>query len=229
MKKKIIICIYVVLLLVCGKQVFNYFYNEYIIDNYEEGFLVDTNPLRFLNIYEPYVAHYNMGNSYYLDHDYETAISEYHKALEYNLPTNKECSIRINLSLAMIKNLGDDYAESDNIKGSINTLKEARDVLLKEDCATKDGDGHSKTAEELKEEIEKLLEELEAQAEGEEVSDDSKKEIDNQETKEDELENNIKEELQQIQSDSYQERQEQLQFMEEFDMEINFDLETPIW
>lgn len=229
MKKKIIIFIYIVLLLVCGKQVFNYFYNEYIIDNYDEGYLVDTSALSFLNIYEPYVAYYNVGNCYYLEHNYEMAISEYSKALECNLPANKECSIRINLALAMIKNLGDDYTEPDNIKQSINTLKEAREILLKEDCATQDGKGHSETAQELKEEIEELLEELEAKNEGEETSDDNKKEVNNQEKEEEELENNIKEELQQIQSHAYDERQEQLQFMEEFDMEINFDFESPIW
>lgn len=199
MKRKIIVCIYIVLMLGCGWLFFDY------------------------------IFWYNSGNNHFKKMDYEAAIEAYGSALKAKPPNGKECPIRINMALAMIENLGDDYDEPDNIEDSIETLKAARDVLLEEDCATKKGDGHNETAEQLKEEIEKLIEELENKDDDTGNSGSGDEEDDKPQNEEDKLEQSIKEELQRIQSNAYQERQEQLQFTEEFDMEINFDYETPIW
>lgn len=229
MKKKIIACIYILILVVCFKPVFNYFYNQSMVKYDEEGYLVNAKPLLFMNFYQPYIAHYNNGNCYYHEKDYQAAIDEYQAALRANPPKKKECSVRINLALAMIKQLGDDYAEPDKVQDSIATLEEARKILLEDDCATELGDGHSETAEELKLEIEKILEELKKQQNNEEnPSEDDKKE-DEQNNADDEYENNLKEELQQQQSEAYQERQEQMQFYEEMDMEYNWDYGEVIW
>ncbi len=160
MKKKVIACIYILILVVGLKPVFNYFYNESIVKYDKQDYLVNATPLLFMNFYQPYVAHYNNGNCHYKGLDYQAAIADYRAALRANPPKNKECSIRINLVLAMLQQLGDDYAEPDQIQNSIATLEEARNILLEDDCATESGDGHSKTAEKLKEEIEKILEEL---------------------------------------------------------------------
>ena len=110
-----------------------------------------------------YIFIYNKGNKLYERFDYPGAIEAYQDALNANPPHFKECSVRVNLALAMIYNMGEDFAAPENIENSINTLLEARDILLEDGCASDDGDGHSKPAQQLKEEIDKLLEQLQEQ------------------------------------------------------------------
>ena len=229
MKKKLIVCICILLLLIFCKQTFNVLYSTNMVAKYDAGdYSVSADPLLIFNCFQPYIAHYNQGNIYYQNGDYEQAIEEYYSALEQFPPKYKECSIRINLALAMLGTLGDDYDKPDNIKDSIETLKEAKAVLLENDCATKSGDGHSKTAEKLKSEIEDILEELENQSYSEsEASEDTSE--DPIEEEEDTAESNIEEQLLESMADSYQEREETMQFMDELDMNINFDMHDIIW
>lgn len=179
-------------------------------------------------LFTRYIHLYNAGNSFYNKGNYDSAISCYEKALYANPPKDKECSIRINLALSMVYSLGEDFAAPENVDNSLQTLKAARDVLLENDCATEEGNGHSETAEKLKEEIEKLIEQLEQQsASPEENKEDSSDE--NQSDEEDAREQDIKEQLQEIQEKAFEERQEEMNLQEEFDSDFNFDLETPIW
>lgn len=179
-------------------------------------------------LFTRYINLYNTGNSYYNKGDYDSAISCYEKALYANHPKDKECSIRINLALSMVYSLGENFAAPENVENSLQTLKAARDVLLEDGCATEGGNGHSETAEKLKEEIEKLIEQLEQQsASSEENKEDSSGE--NQSDEEDAREQNIKEQLQEIQEKAFEERQEEMNLQEEFDSDYNFDMETPIW
>ena len=229
MKKKLIICIYILLLLLCCKQTFNVLYNKNMVTKYDTGDdSVNAAPLLFLNCFQPYIAHYNNGNIYYQNGNYEQAIEEYYSALEQSPPKYKECSIRINLALAMLGTLGNEYDSPDNIEDSIETLKEAKAVLLENDCATNSGDGHSKTAEKLKSEIEDILEELENQSYSEPEEDDDPSE-DSHENEDTISESDIEEQLLESLADSYQEREETLQSMEELNMDINFDIEDIIW
>lgn len=179
-------------------------------------------------VFTRHIFLYNAGNRHYRNADYTGAIESYEKALKASPPKRQECSIRINLALSMIYNLGDDYDQPDYIDDSIQTLKEARAVLLEEDCATADGDGHNATSEQLKTEIEKLIEKLEQQTQSA-SGDDADSQDENQSDVEDAAEQNIKEQLQQIQDDAYKQRQEGLDFTEELDMDYNFDMDTPIW
>lgn len=230
MKKRVIAGVYVLLLLVCTKLGFRYLYNEYIINQYnQENYSLNTNPLLFANYIQPYLAHYNMGNIYYQKEEYENAIKEYKTALDLKPGKDQECSVRINLALAMIKTMGKDYDSVENVESSIETLKEARAVLLENDCATERGDGHSETAEKLKEEIDKMLEELE-ETKKEEPDDDNQSKDEPEEKKDDETnEEDIKEKLQQQQEESYKERAESIEFYEEYDYEFNFDSDGRIW
>ena len=83
--------------------------------------------------------------------EYEEAIENYKIALEQKSPhEDEECYIRINLALAIIATLNEDYDSAENIQQSIDTLTEARQHLVEEDCATEEGDGHNETAEKLK-------------------------------------------------------------------------------
>ncbi len=201
MKKKLILGICIVLLLIMGKQ------------------LLDC----------ICIAHYNRGNAFYEGHNYDEAIEEYNRALMWYLPKDKECSVRINLALAMVFSLGEGYDDPEKVDESLAQLRAAREVLLKDGCATEDGEGHNKTAEKLKREIEELIEELEEQSE-EKTDDGDSSSDDREEEKEDEpAEEDLKERLQEMQSDANMERQESLQSDEEFEMDFNFDLENPIW
>ena len=163
MKKKILIIVYIMIMIVCAKQALNYFYNDYVMDHYRDGdYSINDNLLLSANFIEPYIAHYNNGNIFYNNSLYEEAINEYREALKCTpIPEKRECSIRINLALAMLKTLGDDYSEPENIDDSLALLYEARDVLLEVGCASDDGDGHSWKAQKLKDDIDEMIEELE--------------------------------------------------------------------
>lgn len=176
-----------------------------------------------------YIFYYNNGNSHYRKRDYTAAIEAYEKALKANPPEQKECSIRINMALAIIYNIGSDYAKPDKIEGTIETLKQAREVLLEVGCATEDGDGHSETAEQLKDEIDAIIEDLENRSQQMGTDADTPDEGMEPEQDDPEQEQSIKEELMENQSESYLERQEELQFYEEFNYEMNFDYDAHIW
>ena len=238
MKRKIITCIYLVCFFICAKQLFTYTYNESLISKYnKQVYHTSTAPLFVLNFYEQYIAHYNAGNMYYKNGEYSNAIKEYEKALEEKTPKFKECCIRVNLALSMIGLIDEDYDAPENIDATIDQLREARSVLLENGCATEDGDGHSGTAEKLKEEIDDLIKELENKKAGSSSSDegdeDDEQEEDDekkQEPKEEETkEANIKEKLQEQQAESYLERESEIQSTEEYNMEINFDSDEGIW
>ena len=176
-----------------------------------------------------YIFYYNTGNSHYQKQDYEAAIEAYQKALEANPPAHKECPIRINMALAIIYNIDGDYAHPDRIEDTIKTLKQAREVLLEVGCATEEGDGHSETAEQLKKEIDAIIEDLQNRSQEMGTDADTPEEGVEPEPEDPKQEQSIKEELMQNQDESYLERQEQLQFNEEFDMEMNFDYDAHIW
>ena len=228
MKKRIIACIYVLMLIVCLKLSFSYLYNEHMIHKYEQNdYSADASPLLFCNFFQPYLAHYNMGNIHYQNEQYADAISEYQEALALHPGKKRECSVRINLALAMIQAMGEDYASAEKREDSIATLKEARNILLEDGCATEDGDGHSEKAEQLKREIDQMIEELEQSEESQ--SDDTDSKDDSKEQQEETYEKNIEETLQQQQEDAYKERTDALQYYEELDNDMNYELDGRIW
>ncbi|MBQ4521922.1 MAG: tetratricopeptide repeat protein [Lachnospiraceae bacterium] len=228
MKKRVITCVYVLLFIICAKLGFQYLYNEYVLNQYnQENYSLNTDPLLLGNWIQPYLAHYNMGNIHYQNEKYEDAVKEYKEALGLNPGKERECSVRINLALAMIKTMGEDYHSEENVETSIETLKEARSILLEHDCATEKGDGHSETAQKLKEEIDEMIEELEKNKEPE--SDDPNHSKDDLEEKKDDEteEEDIKEKLKQQQEEAYKERAESIQSYEEY--EFNFDADGRVW
>lgn len=236
MKKRILTGIYIVLLLVCFELVFNYVYNAIVIYRYNQSdYSSGTEPLTVFNWNEPYVVYYNQGNIYYKNESYADAIESYEKALELNPPKEKECSIRINLALAMLATMEEDYAAPDNVEASLEILRAAQDVLLEEDCATEAGDGHSETAEQLKEEIEAMIEQLEQQQsepepeDGKESEDEKKTDSTEEQTEEDAFEEDVKKAIQEKQSKANRERQQNLDYYEDFDKDFNFDSDGYIW
>lgn len=230
MKKKILIGTYIVMLLICGKLAFNYIYNAIVTYRYHQyDYTVNVQPLLILNWSEPYIAHYNQGNIYYKNDNFEDAITSYERALELHPPEEKECAIRINLALAMLGTIDEDYSAPEHVDTSLEILRGARDVLLEEGCATENGDGHSETAEQLKEEIEAMMEQLEQQSETEQEESGETGEEKKQEEEEDAFEDDVKKALQEKQSKANQERRESLDYYEDFDKDFNFDTDGYIW
>lgn len=203
MKRKLVAAIFILCLLVGGVAVFNRCFS--------------------------YVVNYNVGNAYFKKEFYATAKTYYEEALQKDVPEGKECSIRINLALAMLSDLGDDYAQTDNIEASIEILENAKDVLLEDDCATEDGSGHSETAEQLREEIQKAIENLKNRQESKEEKGESYEPKEENSKEEDIREQSIRQEIERMQEGANRDRQEEVQFMQEFDYEINFDYDGDIW
>ena len=161
MRLKIIIAIYIVVFLVCGKILMNYFYNEGVIDAFEKGdYSLNDDLLLSLNYLEPYIAYYNNGNIHYKLGQYDEAIEDYQNALDTGIPAGHECPVRINMALSILGGLGADYKNPENIDKSLEILYRARGVLLEDDCANDEGTGHSKKAERLKRDIDAAIEEL---------------------------------------------------------------------
>ncbi len=226
MKKWIIGILVAIALLISGKYAFSFIYNAYLTNEYEsEKYYANVEPLYFVNCFEPYVAYYNDGNFNYQQGDYKEAIEDYEEALALSPPEDKECSIRINLALAMIYNMGEDYASPDKIESSIETLKEARDILLENGCASDDGKGHNETAQQLKEEIDALIEQLEQQ---QQQQDPNNENSDNNQgssgqSEEDEYEEDLKEELLQNQAEAQEEREDNLESYEDIEWSSDYN------
>ncbi len=230
MKKRLVVGIGILLLIVCTKLSFDFIYNAVVLYQYDrQNYSVTEEPILFFNCYQPYVAPYNEGNLLYQRGDYVEAVDAYREALLANPPKKKECSIRINMALAMLATLDESYDMPENVENSIILLESARDVLLEDDCATEDGDGHSETAETLKQEIEDEIERLEQMTEKEEDKPDDEDKPDEPDTPEDEKEQELKEELQEKQENAYNERQEGLTEMQELEMSFDFSFDGVVW
>lgn len=232
MKKKILTGIYIAMLLFCAKLAFNFIYNTVVIYHYHQyDYAVTMKPLLRFNWSQPYIAHYNQGNIYYKNGSYEDAILSYQEALSLNPPKEKECAIRINLALAMLGTMEEDYASYENADVSLEILTGARDVLLEKECATENGDGHSETAEQLKEEIEAMISQLQQQSESETESgeDTDKENEEKQQEVEDTFEDDVKKALQEKQSKANKERRASIESYEEMEKDYNFDDDGYIW
>lgn len=157
--RRVIGALWAVLVLVLMVLVVNYASNEAMIrafnnDKYEK------NILAALGFTQPYISHYNQGNNYYQQGYYDLAIEEYDKALEYMVPEEAECHIRINKALSMTRPVTKNSINADNIKEKIAILRDAEDVLCENGCAEVDGKGHSKDAQQLVDDIEDFIDEI---------------------------------------------------------------------
>lgn len=154
--------VYMCVILVLARHGLNYFYNEHVLNHYEDGdYSINDNLLLTLNYIEPYIVYFNNGDIYYKNSLYDEAIESYKAALEYdNVPEDRRCKARVNISLSIIAKLPEDYDTYENIPDSIDTLQSAADNLLEEECAKEDGDGHDEDAQKLYDEIIEEIERL---------------------------------------------------------------------
>ena len=162
MKKRVIavfiIFVVIWLKLICTYSINEIFIMQYNAKKYEENFV---KKLFIGNFLEPYIAHYNYGNVLYKNNNYDKAIEEYNKALKLYPKHDRECKIRINLALAMLKKIDEKDESEDNKKTTLSILNSAKEVLFEHGCANRDdNNGHNEDAEKLKKEIEEKENEL---------------------------------------------------------------------
>lgn len=197
--KKIHITVITIILIVLIKFSATYLINQNCISKYNKGIYNENylNANNILNFWQPYIVHYNKGNIFYKDSNFEEAINEYKKALKALPPKDKDCKIRINLALAMIKNA--ESKEDITTDELLQTLDEAKKILCEKGCADSDEkDGHNKDAIQLKKDIEEyekqLKQEQESQSKQDKNNDDKKDESKQQQSDEEKQrkENEIK-------------------------------------
>ena len=113
--------------------------------------------LYIFNINQPYIVYYNEGNILFKKEEYSEAINKYEKALNKHPNKKRVCDIRINMSLAKIKNI-----KKDDKKEIYDLLEDAKTTIYNDGCANKDDDnGYSQEAEKLEKEIQKLQDKIE--------------------------------------------------------------------
>ena len=188
MKRKVIIVIYVILILMAFKFIYNSVVNSILINKYNNNdFNEDyAKALTFLNFPQQYIANYNHANILYKIGKYEEAIEEYKKTLNWRIPENKECRVRINYALAVCQTVQVDENVIQSIEKAINTYESAIDILTEKGCANKDDDkGHNAEAEQLKKDIQKEIDRLKKIRDSNE-KENSEKENNEEENKEEE-------------------------------------------
>lgn len=221
--KKIFWIFYIILILILLKLIFFFVINETFISDYKNEEYSDKKLkiLSMLNFPESYIVHYNKGNVFYQEEDYDSAIDECKDALTKHPTKKKECSIRINLALAMIAQIDFDDNSEENIQNAINTLYDARDVLCENGCANENDDnGHSEKAEQLKKDIDDTIKELEEkqnssdsdedEEESEKNDDTEKKDEEKESSNSESKEKRQKEELEKARQESSETRNNDL-------------------
>lgn len=216
MKKKIFIIIYIILILITLKLMYNSFLNTILISKYHNGEYSEkiAEQLTLFNFPQSYVANYNYGNILYQNGEYESAIEQYEKALnDKSIPEQKECCVRINYSLAICKTVKLDESNAESIKKAISTYESAIDVLTENGCANKyDDNGHSEKAEKLKKDIQKEIERLkkllEENDENQDNNDDKNEEDKEQQKEEDKKTEEIETKIQNIKEEATKEQRE---------------------
>lgn len=216
------------MMLVAFKLAFNYIYNEYIITKYNnDDYHISMQPIFSCNWVQSYLPHYNAGNVYYQNGDYELAIKEYEQALDRDTGKNHFCDIRVNIALAMIGTLPEEYGNEENVEKTIKVLTEARNILIQDGCAKENGDGHDEEATKLKKEIDDILNSLNNG--GEPQPGGNSTEPQNGGKTEERKEEEIKKKLQEQQNNGFYERQHIEDFYEEFNQGMGDYFDKPVW
>ena len=206
----------------------NHISNEKLISNYEDG-IYEKNDFTLFGFFEPYIAHYNLGNIEYKNKNYEKAIEEYQKAIKCHMPENQECLARVNIALAMVIPIDEDEINSQNIDETIKKLEDARDILTEKGCAHEhDSNGHNPDAQQLKEDIDDFIERLKEQKE--DSSDhDSQSAQQSDDAQNDSDDEDKKQQLEELHQQTQKEREEEIAITENIGQIYNYDYDGACW
>lgn len=165
--------------------------NHLFVKAYAEGDYQKEREERLLklNVPESYLPYYNLGNVAYENKEYASAVGYYTQALNLYPVGQKECDVRINLALAMCYGIDWENMDSqEDVDTALVVLYKARDVLLVNDWATEDGEGHrDDDAQQLKEDIDRMIEQLQNQ-QGDDSQDNQDQQDENQDNSQDQNE-----------------------------------------
>ncbi|HAE16878.1 MAG TPA: hypothetical protein DCG51_10065 [Erysipelotrichaceae bacterium] len=213
MKKRIMAA---VLLVLCSAfLLIRYSINAVFVNGYHDSRYLDDTESRLLNVNFPqgWLPYYNLGNSAYMQGNYDKAIMLYEEALAEGPRHPAACSVRVNLALAMLQKINFEQDDSESI---MKQLLAARAVLTEDGCAGEtEPDGHSPEAEELKKNIDDMLQQM--GGEGESGEDEESGEFEEQEESEEgqseqqdtsEREQQIQQQLEEMMQDNMEERQD---------------------
>ena len=213
MKRKIIIAIYIIIILIALKLIYNIAIDSILISKYNSGEYNETyvKALSFVNFPQGYIANYNYGNVLYKNGEYEGAIEKYKQALNGIIPKYEECKIRINYALSICKTVQVDEKDKDSINDAIEIYESAIEILTEKGCANiEDDNGHSKEAEQLKKDIQKEIDRLKKLTNSKDEK-DKEKDKDNKNEKEknkDKETETIETKIQEIKTNAMQEQRE---------------------
>ncbi len=212
MKKRIIAA---VLLVLCSAfLLIRYSINAVFVNGYHDGRYLDDTESRLLNVNFPqgWLPYYNLGNSAYMQGNYDKAIMLYEEALAEGPRHPAACSVRVNLALAMLQKINFEQDDSESI---VKQLLAARAVLTEDGCAGEtEPDGHSPEAEELKKNIDDMLKQMNSSGEsGEEESEETDEQEESAEGQSEEQETSereqqIRQQLEEMMQDNMEERQD---------------------
>lgn len=194
MKRKILTVIYIILIIIMLKLIYNTTVNNILISKYNNGEYSEDNAkaLTDFNFIQSYIANYNYGNILYQNGEYEEAIEKYKQALKGMIPQKQECNIRINCALAICKTVSLDEKDQNSIKEAIEKYENAIDILTQEGCASKNNNiGHSKKAEQLRKDIQNEINRLKKLRQNDSDEDEKEQEDSNNEEKNETIEEKI--------------------------------------
>ena len=153
MKQKKMIIFIAIALVATIKFLYTIVVNDSFIKKYNNGVYDEeyVKKLLVLNIQEPYIAHYNYGNTLYQLKKYDEAKDEYLEALK-SVSKGRVCDVRVNLALTEI-NLIDTSLSRDEL---IKEIEDIQKVLLEDSCATVNQTGIDEKAQNLYDYLEQL-------------------------------------------------------------------------
>lgn len=218
---------FLVLALICGHLFWRTLRNEQFIAGWQQGRFdaAVLKELEHFNFVQGYVPYYNQGNAAYVRKDYRQAVMYYRQALDRFPAHPDECRIRVNLALSMLALL------DENAEGFGAGLLAAREVLTEENCASLTGnEGHSETAEILKQDIDDMLSQLEVDLteqnrndEGEEKQQAKDAAGDDLSAREDEVQKKLEQQMRRNMKERARAQQEQSDLNAEEDFRLDYN------
>jgi len=123
------ICVFALLLAIklLGMNLINALVNNLVTQKNHSAATSAQLTQRIVNVFEPHLAHYNLGNTLYSQKKWPEAIETYRQALN-DVPPSDECRLRVNLTLTLVE-LAGHQAKQNQFDEAILTYDEAKSTI----------------------------------------------------------------------------------------------------